>query len=67
MVVASVKKPLRFLDYAEVKLYSDSHVFYATIACEANHASSTHPGALDNCLVQADMGSHVMSPSVQRT
>ena len=58
MVIASVKKPLEFSDFSEMKLYSDSpagescecHVSGATIAYEASCAVWTRLGALDSCL-----------------
>jgi hypothetical protein len=61
--MASVKKCLEFLDFSEMKLYSDlpagkscdHHVSSATIAYEASRAVWTHPGALDNCLGLQDL------------
>jgi hypothetical protein len=62
VVMASVRKPLEFSEFSEIKLYSDSpagescdsHVSDATIACEASCASLTHPGALGNCVELRD-------------
>jgi hypothetical protein len=58
VVMASVKKPLGFSDFSEMKLYSDSpasesrdrHVSAATLAYEASRAVWTRLGALDSCL-----------------
>jgi hypothetical protein len=48
VVMASAKKPLRFLDFSKNELYSDSpvgesrdhHLIDVTMACEASRASS---------------------------
>jgi hypothetical protein len=57
LVMSSVKKPLEFSDFSEMKLYSDSpagesrdrHVSGATIAYDASRAVWTRLGALDSC------------------
>jgi hypothetical protein len=56
--MASVKKPFKFLEKSEMKIYSDfpvgksreSHVSHAITTCDAGHVFLTCPGALGSDL-----------------
>jgi hypothetical protein len=60
--MASVKKPLRFLDMAEMKIYSnlpvgksrERHMSHVITACEAGHTFLTCPGDLGSDLELQD-------------